>query len=101
MNAMTSQQKTKAHRARKAAQTFSQALLSGALIAAPEDFIKAKEAELCIEHHCSSVSINASLTNLFYKLLKDYEAENGLYGVEEMLEAWKQAEQELGKQHEL
>ena len=97
MNAMTSQQKTKAHRAGKAATTFSQTLLSGA----PEDFIKAKEAELCIEHHCSSVTINTSLSSLFYKLLMDFTSENGLYSVEAMLEAWKQAEQALGKQHGL
>lgn len=101
MNTMTSQQKTKAHRAGKAATTFSQTLLSGALIAAPEDFIKAKEAELCIEHHCSSVTINTSLSSLFYKLLMNFTSENGLYSVEAMLEAWKQAEQALGKQHGL
>ena len=96
MNAMTNQQKAK----KEAALIFSNTLLSGALIAAPEDFIKAKEAELCIEHHCSSVSINTSLTNSFYDLLKDFETENGLYSVEAMFEIWTQAEQALGKQHE-
>lgn len=40
MNAMTDQQKAK----REATIIFSNTLLSGALIAAPEDFIKAKEA---------------------------------------------------------
>ncbi len=96
MNAMTNQQKAK----REAAVIFSNTLLSGALIAAPEDFIKAKEAELCIEHHCSSVTINASLSDSFKDLIKDFETENELYSVEAMLEAWKQAEQALGTQHE-
>ncbi len=98
---MTSQKKTKANLDIKAVTIFSQTFLSEALIAAPEDFIKAKEAELCIEHHCSRVSINASLTNLFYKFIDDYETENGLYNVEAMFEAWNQAQQSLGKQHEL
>lgn len=96
MNAMTNQRNSRI----KSVVTFSKTLLGGALIAVPEDFIKAKEAELCIEHHCSSVSINTSLTNSFNDLLKNYETENGLYSVETMLEVWKQAEQALGKQHE-
>lgn len=93
MTALSDAQNQKNYRTRKAAKAFSADFLQGALIASPEDFLEAKEAEFCIKHNVASVSVNQGLINEFYQALKDYEEEDGLVSVDDLLAAWKRAEE--------
>jgi len=84
-----------AHRARKAALAFSSEYLDSALIATPDEFISAKEAEFCVKHNVGMVQMSQGLINGLFAHLKDYfESEDDKYSIDDLYIAWREAEKE-------
>ena len=82
-----------AHRARKAAKAFSNEYLNKRNVVTPEEFIAGKQDEICIKFGVSHVEFNSGTVNDFYSTIKDrYEPEDGLYVVDDLMVAWKEAD---------
>jgi len=93
MSAMTSQERTKKHRLKKAVKYFSSAYMGKELlVSTPKDFIEGKLNELNINYCINGSAFKISLTNSFYEILTDYKSVDGLFCITDMLEAWKSAE---------
>jgi len=80
-----------AHRARKAAEAFSDDYMKGVRSATPEHFIEAKESEICYENNCATVTMDDRLIRAFLDELREYDADEDKYYVHEMAAAWKRA----------
>ena len=87
------------HGRRKQIERFCRVYMDGNPLASPEDFVEAKEEELCDEQDCASVTFRSSLLLYFYKYLKaECEAkESEFYKLVDMMSAWEKARRALAQ----
>ena len=87
---MSSKDRVKLHRAKKAAETFSKNYLHGVSFAKVTDYIKAKEQEYCQGSIAKGVEFSDVFMDGFIDhLVAKYNSEDGKYNIYNLHDAWK------------
>ena len=92
--ALSSAERVAKHRLRKKAEEFSSLYLNNANVVTAKGFIEAKGYEVGFSVNASPVTFDAGLMNLFYEWLAEYESEDNLYVIDDLVEAWSVAQAE-------
>jgi len=87
---MSSKDRVKLHRAKKAAEAFSNNYLHGDTFAKVTDYIKAKEQEYCQGSIAKSVEFSDAFIDGFIDhLVAKYDSEDGKYTIYNLHDSWK------------
>ncbi len=91
MAALTSPEKQKLYRQRKAAERF-RAIHHLENLVSPDEFLSAIADHLSLDIRVDSVTLNADMVATWNIILEDTSRDRkGLYWIEDCLHAWKQA----------
>jgi len=92
--ALSGAERVAKHRLRKRAEEFSSLYLKNANVVTAKEFIEAKEYEVGFSVNASPVTFDAGLINIFYDWLAEYESEDNLYVIDDLIEVWGVAQAE-------